>query len=55
MNWLSGKKTYFVAAAGIAAALAGLAGGELSVAEAVTAILGSLGLGTLRAGVAKGG
>ena len=52
---LSNKKTYLVMIAGITAALAGLATGELTPAQAISGILGSLGLGTLRAGIAKVG
>ena len=53
MKWLSGKKTYFVVAAAIASALAGLATGELTVGEFAVAVLNALGLGALRAGVKK--
>lgn len=52
-NWLSGKKTYLVMLSGIVGSLVGLAGGDLSLAETVTGILASLGLGSMRAGVAK--
>ena len=54
MNFLSGYKTYLVALSVIAASVAGFATGDLSLQEAVNAALVGLGLGTLRAGVAKG-
>lgn len=53
-SFLQGKKSYIVMIAGVAAALAGYATGELSLGEAITAGIGSLGIGTLRAGIAKG-
>jgi hypothetical protein len=54
LNALAGKKTYLIMGAGILGSIVGLASGDLTVAECVTGVLGSLGLGTLRAGVAKG-
>lgn len=53
-EWLSGKKTYIVALAGILAAIAAYASGELDLAQTIQAVLASLGLSTLRAGVSKG-
>ena len=50
---LAGKKTYLVMIAGVTAALAGLATGELTMAEAISGVIASLGLGTLRAGISK--
>lgn len=50
--WLSGKKTYVVAV--LVAALGVLQGLEIfTVPDGVYAVLGALGLGTLRAGVSK--
>lgn len=53
LDFLAGKKTYLVMALGILAAVVGLANGKLTLAEAATAVLGALGLGSLRAGVKK--
>ena len=53
MKWLGGKKTYFVAAGVVIAAVLSWATGDLSLADAVTRVLEGLGLATLRAGVAK--
>lgn len=53
MNWLKGKKTYIVALAGMCAALAALASGEIDVAQATHAILDCLLALFIRAGVAK--
>lgn len=52
---LAGKKTYLVAAGIVAAAVGSFLTGDLSLAEAVNSALTGLGLGALRAGVAKGG
>lgn len=51
--FLEGKKTYIVAAVTIALAVADALGYQIP--EAVYAVLAALGLGTLRAGVAKAG
>lgn len=51
LDWLKGKKTYIVAA-GIFAAY-GLSGLGFIVPEWVYGMLGALGLGAIRAGVAK--
>lgn len=53
MRWLSGKKTYLTVAVAVLASIAALASGEITVGEAVVAILNALGVGALRAGVAK--
>jgi len=50
---LSGKKTYVVAAGVVLVAVGGFLSGEVTLIEAVTTALAGLGLGTLRAGVAK--
>lgn len=55
LEYLSGKKTYLVAAAGILAALAALAAGEIDVVGFSAAVLNALGVASLRAGVAKAG
>lgn len=51
--FLSGYKTYIVAAALIVHAITGFVTGEMPQQEAVTLILEALGLGGLRAGVAS--
>lgn len=51
--FLSGKKTYLVAIAGIATALAAFANGQIDQTELVFAIFNALGLSTIRAGVSK--
>jgi hypothetical protein len=51
INWLKGKKTYIVAGIGVVFAVAEYWAGALNVTDAAYAILGSLGLGTLRSGV----
>ena len=53
MKWLAGKKTYITMAAAVLTAIASLASGEITVGECVVAILGALGVASLRAGVAK--
>ncbi len=50
---LDGKKTYIVMLGGILAAIGGYLTGDMSLAEAVILGVNSLGLGALRAGVAK--
>jgi hypothetical protein len=52
--FLDGKKTYIVAFGVVAASAVGFLTGDMTLAEAVMSALGGLGLGTLRAGVAKG-
>ena len=52
-EWLKGKKTYFIAI--IAGVLAVLQSLGYNVPPEVYAVLGSLGLATLRAGVEKSG
>lgn len=49
LNWLSGKKTYLIAAT--VAVLGGLTAWGYEIPEFVWYILGALGLGTLRAGI----
>ena len=53
MEWMQGKKTYFVALGVIVASAVGFAAGDMSLQEAINSALVGLGLGTLRAGVAK--
>ena len=50
---LKGKKTYFIVASTILYAVAGAVSGLHDWARATEIILGALGLGALRAGVAK--
>ena len=51
MNVLQGKKTYSVVIAGILAAAAGWLTGELSLAQAIEAVLIALGIAGIRHGV----
>lgn len=58
MKWLNGKKTYMVAGLMAAVTLLQLITGEATLqefimSEHVTTLMEALGLGTLRAGVAK--
>ena len=53
LTWLKGKKTYLTAAAGIVAAIAALASGEMALKEATEAIVACLLVAFTRAGVAK--
>jgi hypothetical protein len=53
LEWLKGKKTYIVAAALVLTALSGFVTGDVTLAQAVDQVLIGLGIGTLRAGVAK--
>jgi hypothetical protein len=58
MHWLIGKKTYIVAGLMAAVTLLQLITGETTlqefiVSEQVTTLLEAVGLGTLRAGVAR--
>lgn len=58
MNWLNGKKTYLVAGLMVAVTLLQLITGdatlqEFIMSEHITTLLEAVGLGTLRAGVAK--
>lgn len=53
MNWLSGKKTYIVAICTIIYGVGLILNGQTD--QGVQVILGGLGLGGLRAGVAKSG
>ena len=52
IRWLKGKKTYLTAAAGVITGVVLCLEGH--VIEGVQTILGAVGIGTLRAGVAKG-
>lgn len=51
--WLSGKKTYLVAAAAILAALAAYAAGTMDTVQAVSAVVAAILACTMRAGVTK--
>jgi len=58
MNWLNGKKTYLVSGLMAAVTLLQLITGqttlqEFILGEHITTLLEAVGLGTLRAGVAK--
>jgi len=58
MNWLNGKKTYLVAGLMATMTLLQLITGETTLqqfilSDGVTTLLQAVGLGTLRAGVAK--
>ena len=52
-DWLKGKKTYLTAAAGVITALIAFGDGTASLVVTVGAILGYIGLGSLRAAIAK--
>ena len=57
-DWLRGKKTYFVSGLMALTALSHLVTGEITflqfvTGEHVTTLLEAIGLGTLRAGIAK--
>ncbi len=58
MDWLRGKKTYLIAGLMVLASLLHLITGEIGIAEFFTSphlntLLEGVGLGTLRAGVAR--
>ena len=53
IQWLRGKKTYLTAAAGVITGVVLIVEGQ--VVAGVQTILGALGVGALRAGVAKTG
>lgn len=53
MNYLNGKKTYIVAAVIVVQAVGAFLTGDIALGEALNQALTGLGLGTLRAGVAK--
>ena len=55
IEWLKGKKTYFVAVAAVATALGGFVAGEVSLTQLVEAIFAAVAVMTLRAGVTKSG
>lgn len=50
-SWLRGKRTYLISFAGVVLGIAQVLGGDVDGGVAV--ILGSLGFGTVRAGVAN--
>lgn len=52
---LQGKKTYITAAAVVFTTLASYLSGDMSLSDAMIKILEGVGLGTLRAGIAKTG
>lgn len=51
INWLKGKKTYFLSGAAILGAIGAYLGGELQAMEAIYTILGALGFTALRDGM----
>lgn len=51
LKWLSGKKTYLVAASGILTAITAFANGQLSAVELAFAIFNGTGLAALRSGL----
>ena len=53
--WLQGKKTYLVMIAAILGAIAAYSTGDMTLIQALEAIMAALGLGALRSGVAKVG
>jgi len=58
MKWLQGKKTYIVSAMMVAVSIINFLSGDASLTELVSSphfntLMQGLGLGTLRAGVAK--
>ena len=52
-DFLAGKKTYIVAFGVVVSAFVAFSTGEATLVEAINTALTGLGLGTLRAGVAK--
>ena len=52
-TFLAGKKTYLTAAAGVLTALVAFSDGTASLVVTIGAILGYIGLGSLRAAIAK--
>lgn len=50
---LAGKKTYIVSGLGVLGSVLGYLTGDVDTATAVGGVLGSLGLGTVRAGIAS--
>lgn len=54
LSFLDGNKTYIVALSIVVGAVAAFVQGEVTLVEAVAGVLNGLGLGALRAGVAKG-
>ena len=50
IDWLKGKKTYFIVAGGIIAAVVAYLNDTISLSDAIEAILAALGLSTLKAG-----
>ncbi len=60
MEWLKGKKTYFLVAFGVLSTLVQLISGDVSLIEffnssSMVQLLTILGIGTARAGMKKGG
>ena len=53
MDFLKGKKTYVIMAIGVLTAVGAYLTGDLTLIQAIQAVLGALGLGALRGGVSK--
>lgn len=53
MNILEGKKTYLVATLIVISGVLSYVTGEMTLEQAILAVLNGLGLGSLRAGIAK--
>lgn len=53
-DWLRGKKTYLVAAAGIIAALASWSSGDIDTAKLIESVWGAVLAVTIRAGITNG-
>jgi hypothetical protein len=54
IEFLKGKKTYIIAAGAILTALGAYLDGKMDTVTFALAVMGALGFGTLRAGIAKG-
>lgn len=54
LDFLKGKKTYFLAAAGACTAIATFLGGESTLYQLIAALFGAGGLASLRAGIKNG-
>lgn len=55
MAFLSGKKTYFIAAAAILTAIGSYLGHEIDLQALIAAIFAAIGMMTMRAGITKSG
>jgi len=52
-EWLQGKKAYTVMIGAILLAIGGFLHGELSMAQAINALIAALGLGAIRSAIGK--